>query len=605
MAGETLTAAYETNGSGLLSPPAACPALPCTKTRALLPMMLAAAILVGLIEAILGYRLIHQHGLLDGDNYMRLVRIRDELNGSWLTHVVRRDNGGAGTVVYWSHAIDALVLLLRLPLLLVLPGQDALYVAGAAAASLIVAVFAAILVWVPAPIVERRWLWTGPAMALFSPAIRTYGTLGNIHHHLPLAMTAVLAAGSAGRALAGRRDAAIWCGVWAGIALWISPEALPYVLMPMAAIGVAWCQRPDALSRCLTACGIAFAATVATAVLCDPPHGGCLSPEVDCNSIVYVVLALLVCGAAWLLAECGRSLSSTFRRWLFASLLSGLVLCIWLWLYPDLTRGLSGLVPPSAAQAYFGSISEMRRLHFDGQDISLLVSGMLAVLAALALAIGKRSLLWSYAAACGLLVVTLAASYIRFVVYAEAIAAMMLPVALQAASQARGSPVLRSFLPIAVLAGFCLGPQLPAFALGSNRGAPAIMAKCHVADIAPALRAEGNVVVLTEVNDAPEILWRTPVRTVGSFYHRSIDAYMRARNAWRSLPSDEAPSAVLATGATDILACDFTGRPPLVAGLPPVTLQDRLMRHDVPPWLHEIAHANGYHLYRIERHVSD
>jgi hypothetical protein len=230
-------------------------------------MMLAAAIVVGLIEAVIGYRLIHVHGLVDGDNYMRLVRIRDELDGGWLSHIVARDNGGAGTVVYWSHAIDALVLLVRLPMLLVLPGEDALYVAGAVTASLTAAVFAAILVWVPAPVVERRWLWTGPAMALFSPAVLTYGTLGNIHHHLPLAMTAVLATGSAGRAVTGRRDAAIWCGVWGAVGLWISPEALPYVLMPMAAIGVAWCLRPDPLSRCLTACGVAFAATVATAVL--------------------------------------------------------------------------------------------------------------------------------------------------------------------------------------------------------------------------------------------------------------------------------------------------------------------------------------------------
>ena len=81
---------------------------------------------MGLVEAILGYRLIHGHGLFDGDNHMRWVRIRDQLNGSWLSHVVARDNEGAGTVVYWSHDIDALVLLLRLPLLLVLPGQDAL-----------------------------------------------------------------------------------------------------------------------------------------------------------------------------------------------------------------------------------------------------------------------------------------------------------------------------------------------------------------------------------------------------------------------------------------------------------------------------------------------
>lgn len=58
---------------------------------------------------------------------------------------------------------------------------------------------------------------------------------------------------------------------------------------------------------------------------------------------------------------------------------------------------------------------------------------------------------------------------------------------------------------------------------------------------------------------------------------------------------------MLATDATLILACEMNGRTPLVRDLPPDTLQDRLDRHEVPPWLHEIAHAGGYYLYRVDR----
>ena len=76
---------------------------------------------------------------------------------------------------------------------------------------------------------------------------------------------------------------------------------------------------------------------------------------------------------------------------------------------------------------------------------------------------------------------------------------------------------------------------------------------------------------------------------------------MLARNAWRSGPSQTAPGAVLATGAAYILACDTHGRPAFVADLAPSTLQDRLDRHDVPVWLHEVAHAGRYHLYSIDR----
>lgn len=125
------------------------------------------------------------------------------------------------------------------------------------------------------------------------------------------------------------------------------------------------------------------------------------------------------------------------------------------------------------------------------------------------------------------------------------------------------------------------------------------MQQCDVAKIVPALRQESNAIVLTEVSDTPEILWRAPVRTVGSLYHRSIGAFIRARNAWRTGPSDVVPEAVLASGATDILACDLSGRTPLVSDLPPNTLQDRLARHDVPAWLELLGRAGGYSLYRI------
>ena len=277
------------------------------------------------------------------------------------------------------------------------------------------------------------------------------------------------------------------------------------------------------------------------------------------------------------------------------------VIGTWLWLYPSITQGLDGLVPPADAQAFFSAITEMRPMSMTVHDISMLLTGTAGVLLALGLAWRTRSALWAYAAGCGLVVLALAISHIRFVVYAEAIGALMLPVALELASSSQLSASRQSLLRLAIIAGCFLGPQLPAMALGKAGHSTDIMGNCHVADIAPALRQLNNAVVLTEINDAPEILWRTPVRTVGSFYHRSIGAFIGARNAWRTGPSSSVPQAVLATGATHILACEMNGRTPLEGDLPPATLQDRLDRHEVPSWLREIAHAGGYYLYRIDR----
>jgi hypothetical protein len=566
-------------------------------------LLLPAFIYVLLSETINGYRIIGPDRLMDPDSYMRIVRIRDGLQAGWFTHVVANDNAGKGTVVYWSHLLDAVVLTLRMPLRLVWSDPSALFEAAAVTGPLFAMLLAVVVVWATAPLMgsDRAWLWIGPFAAVLSPALFSYGLLGYVHYHLPLVVLAVAAAGCAGRAAEGRTAAGCWCGIWSAVGVWLSPEALPYVLMAMSAIGVAWCLRPASVAGAIRSCGTAFAAAVVAAVLIDPPYGGFLSVEIDCISIVYAVLAVLLCGAAWALASLGLHVASVWRR-IVCALLTGLIVVgIWLWLYPRVLRGLGGLVPPEDARAFFGTIAEMRPIGHDLRSMSLLLTGIFAIGAALGLAWKRRNALWLYAAGCGIVVVTLAAMYVRFLGYSEAIGVLMLLAMLGASGswpQARGTQAL---LRAGVTAAFLFGPAAVAV-LGGKVEPDDARAQCNVTAMVPELRHESNAIVLTEISDTPEILWRTPVRTVGSLYHRSIGAFIRARNAWRTAPSDGVPDAVLATGAADILACDLNHRTALVSDLPPVTLQDRLAHHEVPSWLYEVGHAGGYHLYRI---VSD
>jgi len=81
----------------------------------------------------------------------------------------------------------------------------------------------------------------------------------------------------------------------------------------------------------------------------------------------------------------------------------------------------------------------------------------------------------------------------------------------------------------------------------------------------------------------PELLYRTPIRTVGSLYHRNAVAYLRLRDAWDSPPSDTVPAAVRATEAAYILICPSRAPPP--APGPADTLWDRLRADRSPPWL--------------------
>jgi len=568
--------------------------------------MLAASVIMAVTETIAGYRIDQLSSLTDPDSYMRIVRIRDGLQAGWFTHVVTADNGGNGTVIYWSHLIDAIVLVLRAPLRLFLSDQSALFVAGSITGPIFAGLLAAVLVWAPLPLVHPHWpwMWTVLVAALLSPYIFHCGLLGYVHHHLLLIAMAALAAACAGRATTGRADAGFWCGISSAVGVWLSPEGLPYVLLAMGAIGVAWCLRPAVTDNALGACGAAFGGATAAVLLVDPPYGGWLSPEIDCISIVYAVLAGLVCGASWLLIVVGRRTTSVWTRAFCCLLTCMAVMGLWLWLYPSVTHGLAGLVPPADAVAFFGTIAEMQPVGVNAHGIGLLMTGILAVLSAIGLAWHRGSVLWAYAAICGVVVVVLAAMYVRFLGYSEAIGALMLPITIALVNSLQKPPIPQPVLRLAVVAVFLVGPLAVLAVAGEENGINPLQ-DCRIAKILPALRQTKNAIVLTEISDTPEILWRAPVRTVGSLYHRSIGAFIRARNAWRTAPSADVPQGVLATGATHILACDLKSRTSLVGDLPPSTLQDRLVRHDVPAWLHEVGHGGGYYLYRIDKSSSE
>jgi hypothetical protein len=563
-----------------------------------------AALCMATFEAAKGYFSVPANGLIDPDSYMRVVRIRDGLGGGWFTSVVASDNAGHGTVVYWSHLLDGLILALRAPLLLVTDRQSALLLGAALTGPLLAGCLAASLVWAPAPLIMQqprwRWLWTAPLAALLAPALSTYGMFGYVHYHLPLVLIALLAAACGGRAATGNATASAWCGALAAADIWLSPEALPYVLMAMGVVGVAWCQNPTGMTRALRTCFMSFLIVILAALLIDPPFEGRFAPVVDRISIAYAVLALMLCALAWLSASINAIARTVWTRCASYGAVSVATLGLWLTLFPNILHGLSGLIPAEDVAAYFGVIDEMKALPHTLGGALMIAPSVLSILAAVIISWQRQSLLWAYAALCGAGVVILAFQYIRFLGYAEAMAAAMLPVALDAIGSSRLQPALQSLSRQSAIATFLLLPILPTAAPAkpatSGAGAP-----CSVRDILPALQAATSQVVLTEIADTPEILWLSHVHTVGSLYHRSIAAFMEARNAWRSPPSSTVPEAIRATDASYILACDSTGRTALTSDLPPDTLQDRLNHHDVPSWLHAIGHAGGYTLYRIDR----
>lgn len=345
--------------------------------------------------------------------------------------------------------------------------------------------------------------------------------------------------------------------------------------------------------------GTWFLILVAAAFAADPPRADPFAPEVDRLSVMWLALGGACCAAAWLMGLAAR------REWPAsrAALLGAVPVLGWLAAYPAVILGPGALMPPREAHAFLDAIAEMRPTR-GLEAVQFLSPGVLAAGLGGVLAWRTRAPAWWWLGSCASVAVVFGAQHVRFAAYPAALGAMALPVALTWCSGVLGQwrGMARVLTRPALLLAFLGGPVVGAAAssLMPEAGAANVAATCLRAPSAALLAPAAGQVVLASPDETPDLLYRTGVLTVGSLYHRGIASYMRARAAWRSGPADAEPQAVRGTGAQWVLLCRGAARSRLVADLPPDTLQDRLERGEVPPWLQPAgADAAGWTLWRV------
>ena len=582
-----------------------------SSTRLNATTIVVAALLAGLPAIATGLHLIQDpvgRGLLNPDSAMRLVRLEDILAAHAPLHTVMRDGSGAGALLHWSHLLDSLLLLLAAPLQPFLGWPNALHLAGLGFGPLCLGALGVAIAWAAAPAAatasRQGLLCLGAFAAGASVSVHGYGMMGVVHHHVLLAMAAVLSAGWALRILRGHdpRGGGIALGAVAAAGLWLSPEALPFCLLSVGAVGVGWLTAPPLgrgpLATALFASGTTLAALATLAWLVDPPATGLSAIEMDRLSLPLVLIGLGAALVGALAAITGHRLATLAATAALAA--------AWLTAFPNLLHGTSGLLTPDQVAVFLGPITEMQPIHGLDRVLWYLSGGLFAVVALGVFAWQARRTpagpVLIYAAACVLAAVALATGHIRFAAYPSLAGAAMLTVVLVAISASRVHPGLQSLGRVTVAAGLLALPLLAPLTATAAQHDTAPTLPCRLAGAASLLASHPGEVVLTGVNETPDILYRTRALTVGSLYHRNPEAFMRLRAAWRIIPTtDEPPPEFRATRATLVLGCPGGPRSALLEGLPTTTLLDRLNAGTPPPWLHRIADAGpgGYVLYGV------
>jgi hypothetical protein len=555
-------------------------------------------------------------GLINPDSYMRMVRLEEEVRAGHAVYLVARDGSGAGSLLHWSHFLDAVVLLLSLPFLAVMDLHAALHAGGVLFGPISAGLLGLAAAWAGAPLATPGRRWMAAALMASALAVSLYTVPGVVHHHIPVAAAIVTACGFALRAPSGGSAAGLGMGLAAGVALILTPEAYPFLIMVFGGVVLSWLFWPKSL--CGAAAGAAGAAmllVLVAALLMDPPYAGYGAVEIDRISLVWVGF-----GLAWTVAGLGLFWFGRAPRGLGATVagvaVALLALIAWLAAFPHVALGTEGLNDAELVRMLNAHVAEMQPITRPVKALMYLSPAVLglAVLMVLARqASGAARWLALYAAMCVAASLVLGVLHFRFSTYSAVAGVVLFPVGMTLASE-RSPKLLLGFLAMPSLAagtlrlGLLLGfLVVPPLAAGSLLATIANVApggpSCDGAAAARLLAPAAGAVVLTDPNLAPELLYRTQILTVGSLYHRNAAAFMRLQAAWQAEPGSAVPEAVRATRARFVLACKGAPRSAMLEGLPKRTLLDQLSAGTPPPWLVPVAEdaRSGFMLYRVQQ----
>ncbi len=547
---------------------------------------------------------LHGH-LVDGDSYMRLLRIEQGLRRGYLSNRVFRDDSGHPLVIEWSRLVDGFILALSAPLAPFLGWHRALFIGGVATQPLFAGALGVSLAFAVAPVAERQFLWAAPAIGLLLPGIRGFDPFGVVHYHIILLASIALTLGWCLRARDGAIRPMLYAGISGGFAIWIMPETMPFVMLGFATLALLWLFRP--IGAGLAVCGAGFLVTTSLATLIDPPYGGPLIAETDRLSIIYVALAAATFLALLWFAILDRKTLSSPRRASLGIIGAALCFVVWLALYPRVALGPFGLIPGRDMRLFYGHMTEVQPVtSLDGIG-GLLAPGLVAAAYALFRAITDRTdrravIAWIMLAVGILLAVGLTQRMLIFQQIPAGFVAALVPIALTQITRLEpATPIRAASLRIGLLAVLIFGPYMPSIIKAELHPSKPHQALCSTDGIAPLLAPASGKIVLTNVDYVPQLLYRTRIIAVGSLYQHGIAGYLLDRTAWRTPVGTTPPPQFQRTGAQFVLFCNtkqlnYLGQPTKLDALWP-----SLAQHRLPPWLHQIGPttAQGFRLYRV------
>jgi hypothetical protein len=553
-------------------------------------------------------------GLVDTDSYMRVLRILDLYNGTgWYNTVTLRVGAPEGLSLHWTRPVDILILLPALAAHLFGAGiPRAVYWSGAAFSTVCHILACLAVTWAARP------LWPSPAhrfaavILLANGTAFGYGVFGRADHHTLILLLTVLMVGGALRACLNhshlndsRRDRRMryWgaiAGIYAGLGIWVSPEAMIPITPVIAVIGLFWLL--DAERRDWAGTGAAFslamAGVICIAIPVEHAPAQWLATELDKVSAPYLVMPLLWFGV---FAAARRIRGGIGRRLALGGLLAAIGAAILFALYPGLLYGPMGQLSARADRDLLAYIAEMQPLWPTSlvRLRSFLIFAGQSVAMVLLLPTALR-IWWRDERRMAGILLTLAAAFlmvaalmhtrlnIEFAVAPAVICCGFFHLAekrLNHASRLTRTPTLTL-----VAVALTVGPFILSLPLPATYEPPA----CKYGELAnwlntahPGIGA-APIILTDDLYASPELAFRTGYRFVASPYHRNMQAIFDALDALTDQGDAKAREVFdrrqvsLITRCTDVSFAQLNK-----AG--PNSFYAKLGRGEAPDWLRPLV----------------
>ena len=573
----------------------------------------------------------------DTDAYMRLSRVLElHDSGRWFDSRFPRINPPEGHVQHWTRPLDALLLAGAWLLQPFLGFEQALYVWGVLISPALLALAVLAVAWAAAPALDRDTRLFACLALLTQPAVLAYTSVGKPDHHSVLLLLALVLIGLTARLAAAPQDRRLagLAGAIAALGIWVSPEALTFVAVSLAALGLFWLAGAPGMARASRAYVLTAALVLAGALLIERGPGDLFAVETDRLSVAHVVLFTLI-AAFWTAVGWAEAAGAGDRRaagalhgpagtspaapatshgaWIgrtFAALVGVAVVAgTMLYVFPELRHGPLGRIDPLYARVRLQNIVEIQPLVpaewlTSGRTVEAVrrliefLGIALFALPCLGLLLVRRSgpawCFWATVALALLAFVPLGFHQVRWTSYAEAF--LVWPYAAGVAwllgglsgAVDRAGALLRPlvilvalFWPLAVTGAL---PR-PAAIETAGRACPLDRLAVVLNRAAPAPST-----VLAFADYGSELLYRTSHRVLSIPNHRPQPGFTAT---WRILTStDERVARIeLARFGVDwILLCPSATERALLAleGASAPTLYQRLADGEAPDWLRAV-----------------